>query len=411
MEVELKWEPHEKQLEFLNRDERFRVLCWGRRSGKNEAALINLFTHAVENPNSVCWWVAPSYQQANDYGYDRLVEIIPEILLDGDPKRSTPREIRFRNGSIISFKSADRPKSLKGGGVSHVVMDEASSIPNEVWHEFVRPTLSDEPVGDAVIISTPKSKNWFHDLFQNGQDGSAELYWSSHATSYVNPYVPDAEIDAARAELPERIAAQEYLAEWQTDGGRVFADIPICDYSYHEYDGEAPYSVGVDFARHENWTAIVVLDGRARVTDSRRTQAVSWAEIQNMIESVAARYEPCEIRVDATRDNKITEDLQRAGLSVSGISFSGGRKRELIENLAATMEQGEIEIASDAHTLRAELEAFEYSVTARGHPQYQASNDMNSDTVDALALAASQDHTTEEAHPATALPPVLGSVR
>ena len=410
MNVELKWEPHDEQRKFLDRDERFRVLCWGRRSGKNEAALIDLFVFAVENPDSTCWWVSPSYTQSNDYGFDRLVEIVPEVLLDGDPKRSAPREVQFINGSVVVFKSADRPKTLKGGGVAHCVLDEAASIPSGVWHEYVRPTLSDKPIGDAVILSTPKSKNWFHDVFRKGQDESVGGYWSSHATTFVNPFVPDSEVEAAKGELPTRIFEQEYLAEWQQDGGSVFPEISIGSYSMDGYEGESPFSIGVDFARHEAYTAVVVLDAVGRVADTRRTQAVSWREIQGMIEGVADRYAPNTVRVDATRDNKITEDLRReSGLTVEGVSFSGGRKRELIENLAATMEQGEIEVASDAGQLQRELEAFEYSVTSRGHPQYSAPSDMDDDMVDAAALAAHQDFTDRENK--SVLTPVLGSVR
>ena len=410
MNVELKWEPHPKQREFLNRDERFRVLCWGRRTGKNEVALIDQFRFAVQTPDVTCWWVAPSYGQANDYGFDRMVDIIPEALLDGDPKRSAPREIDLINGTTIIYKSAEKPKNLKGGGVDHVVVDESASIPSDVWYEYLRPTLSDT-MGDAVIISTPKGKGWFYERYQAGKNPEIGDHWSSHATSYANPHVPDAEIDGVQNELPTRIFEQEYLAKFREDGGTVFTEIPVGDYRLGSHHGTSPYSIGVDFARFEDWTAIVVLDTNGSVVHTERTQAVSWAEIQRRVEQVAERYSPCTVRVDATRDNKITEDLAETGLSVEAVSFSGGRKRELIENLAAKMERGELEIPTEAEQLQHELRQMEYSVSNRGYPSYDAPEGETDDLVDALALAADEDYTTEEAHPATALPPVLGSVR
>lgn len=231
MQVEIKWDPHDEQERVLDAGARFRTVCWGRRSGKTELAIIDQLTFAIENPESICWWIAPSYQQANDYGFDRMLEKVPDVLLDGEPKRSAPREIPLITGSVIIFKSAEKPENLKGGGVDHAVVDEAASIPDIVWHEYIRPTLSDT-MGDALFISTPKGKDWFYERYQRGDSDDRGDHASFHATSYCNPEVPDEEIDQVREEIPDRIFRQEYLAEFLDDAGVVFTEINVDDYEY-----------------------------------------------------------------------------------------------------------------------------------------------------------------------------------
>lgn len=380
--VTFDWEPHDKQRSFIDSDARFRVLNWGRRTGKNETAVIDCIKYALENPDATVWWVAPSYQQADDYGFERMVAKLPDALVRGEPTLSNPKEIELINGTIISFKSADKPENLKGAGVDYVVIDEAASIPDRIWYEYLRPTLSDT-LGEAVVISTPKGKDWFHELYHRADDDPE--VWASHATSYANPYVEDDEID--NVQVPERIFKQEYLAEFVDDAGVVFTDIPVESYDYAEREGVEPYRIGVDYARHHDWTVIIALDADGYVVEMRRTQDVKWTAIQSEIERVYEQY-PGPVAVDATRDNKITEDLEASGIPVDPVKFTTQRKRDMVEDLAAMLESNEIIIPESAGTLRRELEAYEYEVTARGNIKYQAPSHEHDDTVDSLAMAA-----------------------
>ena len=51
-----------------------------------------------------------------------------------------------------------------------MVIDEAADIDNsgEAWGAVIRPTLSDRE-GSALIIGSPKGRNWFYDLYQNAK--------------------------------------------------------------------------------------------------------------------------------------------------------------------------------------------------------------------------------------------------
>jgi len=76
-------------------------------------------------------------------------------------------------------------------------------------------------------------------------------------------------------------------------------------------------------------------------------------------------------------------------VSIEPVKFSPQKKRELIENLITRIENGEL-TAPDIGQLRHELSVFEYDVTRGGTVRYDAPEGFHDDTVDALALAASQ---------------------
>jgi hypothetical protein len=385
--VQFKWTPHHRQREVIDSDHRFRVLNWGRRTGKNEVAIVETVRYALEHAGEVVWWVAPSYQQADDYGFGRMREMLPGALVRGEPKLTNPKEIELVNDTVISFKSAEKPKNLKGAGVDYMVVDEAASIPGDIWYEYLRPTLTDT-LGEAVIISTPKGKDWFYDLFKRGEDDDDASTWSTHATSFENPHVPDSEIEQQRETIPERVFKQEYLAEFVDDAGSVFVDIPIEDYAYEDRPGTSPYRIGVDYARHHDWTVVTVLDTEGYVVEFKRVNETSWHAIQTVIENVYERYNPATVQVDATRDNKITEDLEASGVPVEGVRFTASEKAAMIEDLAAMLETEDIVVPEGATQLRHELEAYEYEVTSHGNVKYSAPDHTHDDAVDSLALAA-----------------------
>ncbi|MDY6780419.1 MAG: terminase family protein [Halobacteria archaeon] len=387
--IKFKWKPHGKQRAFLEAgdDHRWRVAAWGRRTGKSEVAGIECFRYAVENPGSNIWWDGPTYDQANDYGFNKLFPKIPKALLDGDPKRSKPREIYFKNGSVISYRSADRPDSLDGAGVDFLVVDEAAQTPELVWYQHLRPTLSDTQ-GEAVFISTPRGKNWFHDWHARGQSDDHPDVWSSQAASYENPYVPDTEIDDAASEIPDRVFKQEYLAIFVDESGGVFPgfkDRNVVDYDWRARNGNGPYTTGVDFARHQNWTVIITLDRDGLLVNYDRLQEESWPRIQQKVEQAYENY-PGVVRVDATRDNKIVTDLEDAGVPIDAVNFRS-QKKDIIENLATRLENGEIQLP-DIPQLVNEMELYDYDVSRTGNVRYHGPEGWHDDTVDALALAA-----------------------
>jgi hypothetical protein len=385
------WEPHPGQRAVMDHDARFRVVACGRRWGKSEMCAHLALEYALAEPNSVVWWVAPSYQQANEYGFANVTPLLSPDVVDESPKRSKPRKITLVNGSTLSFRSTDREDSLRGGGVDFLVIDEAGSVPERAWSEELRPTLSDT-LGDAAMIGTPRGRNWVHRWWQRGQSADHADVASWSAPSYQNPHVPDSEIEDAREDMPEHVFEQEYLAEFVDESGGVFEDVRERAEDYElpvdPEDAADPYAIGVDFARMSDWTVGIVLDAGGRVVAIERLQQTSWSRIQDVVERLAETYSPNTVALDASRDNKIVADLQDSGIGVEPVKFTTSTKRRLVENLITRLETGDLVLPSGANVLINELEVFEHDMTDHGTVRYSAPSGFHDDTVDALALAA-----------------------
>ena len=79
----------------------------------------------------------------------------------------------------------------------------------------------------------------------------------------------------------------------------------------------------------------------------------------------------------------ITEDLQKDFNSMTGFKYTSNSKQQLMEGLAAAIQQGEITFPEGA--IKDELEIFEYVYTATG-VRYNAPQGFHDDCVNALAL-------------------------
>lgn len=217
---------HPKQYEVLKDEHRFKVICAGRRFGKSVLARMIVLGWATESPG-MYYIVSPTYRQSKEIHWRDFQNEVPRKWVKR--KNETELSIELQNGSIIAFKGAENPDSLRGVKLRGLVIDEIASIRNWdwLWKEVLRPTLTDYQ-SPAIFISTPKGYNHFYELFKLGEgvgdsSNSAE-YKSWRFTSYDNPHIPKQEIDNAKQELTEDTFAQEYMADFRKHTGLVYKE-------------------------------------------------------------------------------------------------------------------------------------------------------------------------------------------
>jgi hypothetical protein len=383
--IRAEWTPHPAQGEIMASDARFRVIACGRRFGKTTLAARETAQY-LGQPEALVWWVAPTYDEA-DRGFDAVTAALPDPLI-ADTTESWPKAVDVVNGARIEFRSTERQNSNRGEGLDLLVLDEADDIRDAAWTEDLRPSLSDT-LGDMIAISTPMRKGWFYRWWQRGQSPDYPDVASWRFPTSANPHIPASEIEAAKTELPGHAFEQEYEAEFKDETGGVFTDLDDTlftrEYDCDNYDGDTPYRHGWDLARHEDYLVGIVLDAAGDVVHFDRARGLSWPQIQSRIEAAVEQY-PGTVGIDASRDNKLVADLAAAGVNIVPIKFTRERKQDLVENLAAAHEAGEV-TAPDIGQLRHELEIFEYEVTPAGNTKYHAPEGFFDDCVDALAMA------------------------
>ena len=232
------------QQEILDDPSRFKVVVSGRRFGKTYASIAALAMHA-RFPNSKCMYVAPSYRMAKQIVWEDLKAM---LKARNWAKRINESDLTVTliNNSIIMLRSADNPDSIRGVGLNFVVIDEAADIDEDAWRAVIRPTLSDRK-GSALIISSPKGRNWLYDAYQNAKQlGDWRSWQYSTAEGGI---VTEDEIAQAKRDLDERTFQQEYQAKFVDYSGVIY--YAFGDHNIHSLtlpeDNRIPIHVGIDF--------------------------------------------------------------------------------------------------------------------------------------------------------------------
>lgn len=220
---------HPHQAEIFQDPHRFKVVAAGRRFGKSYLAAVTLFVEAsrttkvrtdgveVDLALEEVYYVAPTFEQGKKILWPLLKELGEDLIASKYEHTGT---LTLINGRRISIKGADRPDSLRGVGLSYVVLDEYAFMREEVWELIIRPALA-RAEGGALFIGTPDGKNHFHKLWFQAMTGdnpnwAAWTHWSSD-----NPYLPASELEEMAKDMSEERRRQELEASFESGGGIV----------------------------------------------------------------------------------------------------------------------------------------------------------------------------------------------
>jgi len=387
-EIEL-YEPHSGQRLFhetpdISKRSRFRIACCGRRFGKTMASANEIIEHAIAYKKTVNWWVSPTYQQAMI-----VYRMIENALSDTNYMKEnlkSEKRILLRNGSTISFKSADNFNALRGEGVNFLVIDEAATIQREAWEQALRPTLSDKN-GRALIVGTPKGRNWFYELFARGCDPEQTEYKSYSFPTWTNPLIPESEIEEVKRSLPADVFRQEYEAQFLEDSAGVFRNIRDCIAgSFEEPTSNKRYFIGWDIAKHTDFSVLVCMDHNRHVVAFDRFNQIDYSLQLSRVQSMSEKYRAPVLMDSTGAGDPVMEQLKLRGVPVEGYNLSSVSKQQLIEHLAVGIEQRLITFPQ-IDVLINELQIYEYEMTRAGNVRYNAPAGFHDDCVIALGLA------------------------
>lgn len=228
--AQLGFKPHSQgQWDYCESDARFNIPCCGRRWGKS-IATGHKVTHKSFKVDSYNWIVGPTYKLGEkefrvvykDYEKLGLLKYCRKqySVNQGNMRIQTPWN------AVIECVSAEKPDSLLGEGLSHVVMSEAAKHSRMIWEQYIEPALSDM-LGTADFPSTPQGFNWYHGLYTMGQDATMSHYRSWNFPTWTNPVrypggIKNAEIIRVRATSSKQYFDQEYGAMFTSFSGAIY---------------------------------------------------------------------------------------------------------------------------------------------------------------------------------------------
>ena len=220
--MDLNFSLHDAQMEIFNDPKRFKVVAAGRRFGKSYLSAVTLLVEALKHENDygykldntrVVYYVSPTFQQSKDIMWKLLKQLGQGVI---DSTLENTGVLRLVNGREIHLKGSDRPDTLRGVGISYVVLDEYASMKPNVWEEILRPTLADVK-GGALFIGTPAGKNHFYKLFTAH---AKDKDWATFSYKTVdNPFLDKGEIKNAKNTMSRATFKQEFEASFSVQGG------------------------------------------------------------------------------------------------------------------------------------------------------------------------------------------------
>jgi hypothetical protein len=392
----LGYTPHAGQAEIHASTALRRIVASGVRYGKTRCAAIEGLLAALEpKESSVGWVVAPTYDLAEKV-YREVVLLVSEHLkhrLVSHKEHEKKLVLRNMAGGLseIRAKSADNPISLLGEGLDWLICDEAARLKPLIWNSYLSQRLIDKR-GWALLISTPRGKGWFYEMWRRGQPGGDPDFQSWNQPSWANPYLDASLIERERARIPERVFDQEYGAQFLEGAGTVFRNVPECATGrWQEPIVGKRYFAGLDLARVEDFTVLVIINEAREVVFVDRFHRLDWAIQVGRIHAACDRYNDCQILCDTTGAGEpIYEALRLARCRVKGYPLSHESKTALINNLALMTEQRLITLPTSQLWPEGieELEAYEFSVTDSGNVTMSSPSGSHDDCVIATALAA-----------------------
>ena len=388
------YKPHPKQLEIhkaLERDDiMYCIVPTGRQFGKSLLAENQAVKWAIDNNDWNIAWISPTYKQCKKVFREMNNNLGNCPAYSKDPHLSD-LIYSFSNGSQIIFYSAEAYDSIRGESFDAIICDEFRFFHPNAWNEGIKPTLT--VTGKKVlIISTPKGKGQFYNLFQLGK--TEPRYISFTATSFDNPHANKDEIEDARRNLPAHIFKQEYEAEFIEDGSEVFINIDEC---IKEATKTPILFAGIDLGRADDYTVLTIVNEQDEEVYCERWRHMDWSKIIGHIVETLNRYKPyCLVEANGAQDaifEQIRNAVNYSKVKIMPFVTTSKSKQSIIENLIVKFENKEIGILGYDYQL-SELQAFtyEYNIKTRAI-KYSAPLGLHDDYVMSRAIT-SQAHKT-----------------
>jgi hypothetical protein len=274
-----------------------------------------------------------------------------------------------------------------------MVIDEAAFSKEEAINEAVLPTLT--ALGKkCLIISTPRSKNWFYQWYLKGKE-SSDNYISYEGISEENPFTDKNFLHEQQKSLPPDIYRQEYLGEFTDSTADVFRNVSLACIRTQWSDGTGQKTFfGIDTGLSSDFSVLTVISETGQVLFIDRINNLPVQDIAARFSQVLKRYKPVGGYVETNGIGKSMYDLLKEHIKVTrDFVTTNESKTQGIRKLILDMEEGVLELPSKElfPQLSNELNAYSYKINANGAITFGGVG-MNDDCVISLMLANEARH-------------------
>ena len=385
LQKKIGFKPLPWQKEVLKCDNKEMLLCCGRRSGKTFLVSYMGFKQLLY-PNQVVWIVAPNYL-LTEIVFNNIVKWTAKLFNSNEYKvvNKPTKKLTLQNGSVLECKSVEAAAGMLGHSTDLIIVDEAARVPSEIWTQYLEPTTQDRN-GKVVFISTPTGMNWFYDKYLDLKKKGAGFHYPSSVNKTI---FTKEKWEQLKKEKTQKDFEEWYKAKFISDSGQVFRGLDDVIEDYKEVPPEEGkgYIIGVDIAKHEDYTVLMVMDRtNYKVVYMDRFKEIDYNLQKERIITLARKYNNAKVIMDETgQGDPVVQDIRRHIYIEGYRMYSNKAKEQLIDKLSIFIEQKIITIPN-IPVLIDELRRYGYKKSESGKTKYSAPNHRHDDTVIALAL-------------------------
>jgi len=382
--------PHKGQKKvidgFADSEHKFCSVACGRQFGKSLLGQNLMLYWLLKTPNQKAGWVSPIFTQSKKV-FKELEQASRKIIKSSNKADLT---ITFINGSTIQFLGAERYDSIRGFSFNYVVIDEAAFIRKEAVDEAIFPTLS--AIGKkCLIISTPKSKNWFYNTYLKGFNEGGD-YISFQGKSTDNPHIDAGFIAEQAKSLPYDIYLQEYEAKFSEATNDVFRGLDnVCILNeFRRPNKSERYYFGIDVGVSDDFTVLTILDEAGRCANILRINGKALTEIGEIISTELRKYNTKGGYIETNGLGRGLYDiLSSKNIKIKAFTTTQDSKTKGVRSLMQDIEDQVLELPSKElfPHLYNELSLYSYKIAANGKLSFSHPNGAKDDCVDSLWLA------------------------
>lgn len=307
---------------------RFRLVAYGRRTGKTYLAANEGACAAKYRPGTHVWAAAPTMDLVGRV-FDFIIQILTDsgtpisVLRNSDDEKLIVLENRSTiEGISLHTYNTPRGHSAAGAAVDLAIIDEATHISQDAWTRGVIPPLSDRN-GQALLLSSWEGEDsYFYKLAKDGENKDEwevfiEESWLSNFYMF-----PQGRQSPAIVQAEKEMPALDFLEQFGAvpAGARNLVYPQFKELVHVEdvpFDRDKPVIVGIDPSGGANEYAVIVAQDKGETLDFIDEFYAAGVVVED-IKPVLDKRPWRENVTDAVVDSAWPSDIQRWGSAEAG---------------------------------------------------------------------------------------------
>lgn len=364
------------------------IACTGRQVGKTSVAQQIALYWSFENSGNKLGFFMPTFGQCQKViqYFESINKIVGETKIFQINK--SHGIIKVANGSTIQLLSGESKNKIRGFSFNQIIVDEACFIEDDTFNALILPTVTvslskTDGIGKMLLLSTPKSKNWFFKRIENQSSKLKLIRMTSEEGGFISR---EALADISR-NVPTRIFRNEFLGEFLESGAGLFKYSECIDNNIG-FDSKEKYVAAVDWGAQDDYTVLTVISQTGKVALIKKWRHEEYVNIINYIVKEMESYRGTQLFSETNGVGLMpTQELKRKYANTISVNTSNKSKVEVIQKLMLDFEQQNITIPDNPELL-VELDNYEMQFTEKTKTvTYNAKKGYHDDMVMSLAIA------------------------